>query len=59
MFNGCSSLSDIKSLQNWNVSNGKYFFSSMFAGFSSLIDIKPLQNWKVSKSKLKDTLIKI
>ena len=58
MFNGCSSLSDIKSLQNRNVSNGKYF-SSMFAGFSSLIDIKPLHNWKVSKSKIKDTLIKI
>jgi len=58
MFNGCSSLSDIKSLQNWNVSNRKYF-SSMFAGFSSLIDIKPLQHWKVSKSKIKDTLIKI
>ena len=42
MFNGCSSLSDIKSLQNWNVSNGKYFFSSMFAGFSSLIDINKI-----------------
>ena len=58
MFNGCSSLSDIKSLQKWNISIGKYF-SSMFAGFSSLIDIKPLQHWKVSKSKIKDTLIKI
>ena len=24
MFRGCSSLSDIKPLQNWNVSNKKY-----------------------------------
>ena len=25
MFNGCSFLSDMKSLQNWDVSNGKNF----------------------------------
>ena len=47
MFYGCSSLSDIKPLQNWNVSNGNNF-SHMFSGCSSLLDIKALQNWNVS-----------
>ena len=48
MFYGCSLLSDIKSLQNWNVSNGNNF-GYMFYGCSSLLDIKPLQNWNISK----------
>jgi len=47
MFFGCSSLSDIKSLENWNVSNGTYF-SWMFRGCSSLKDIKSLENWNIS-----------
>ena len=47
MFFGCSSLSDIKSLENWNVSNG-IDFSGMFWGCSSLSDIKSLENWNVS-----------
>ena len=47
MFYGCSSLLDIKPLQNWNVSNGNNF-SYMFYGCSSLSDINPLQNWNVS-----------
>ena len=38
MFYGCSSLIDIKGLENWNVSNGNYF-TSMFSECSSLIDI--------------------
>ena len=46
MFKGCSSLLDIKSLQNWNVSNGNNF-SSMFSVCSSLSDIKSLQNLNV------------
>ena len=37
MFWGCSSLSEIKSLENWNVSNGTNF-SCMFYGCSSLSD---------------------
>ena len=48
MFCGCSSLSDIKALENWNVSNGNNF-QSMFYGCSSLSDIKALKNWKISK----------
>ena len=47
MFYECKSLSDIKPLQNWNVSNGTNF-SHMFSGCSSsLSDINPLQNWNV------------
>jgi len=47
MFSLCSSLSDIKSLENWNVSNGTNF-SYMFDRCSSLSDIKSLKNWNVS-----------
>ena len=46
MFKGFLSLSDIKALQNWNVSIGIYF-SSMIKGFLSLFDLTALQNWKV------------
>ena len=49
MFFGCSSLSDIKALQNWKVSNGNNF-RFMFSGCSSLSDIKALQNWNVSNA---------
>ena len=52
MFSGCSSLSDIKALEKWNVSNGNNF-ESMFFGCSSLSDIKALEKWNVSKSLLK------
>ena len=45
MFSNCSSLSDIKSLENWNVSNVNNF-SHMFDSCSSLSDIKSLENWK-------------
>ena len=37
MFFGCKSLSDIKPLQNWNVSNG-YNFAYMFNEWESLSD---------------------
>ena len=47
MFHGCSSLSNIKPLEKWNVSNGTNF-SGMFRGCSSLSDIKSLENWNVS-----------
>ena len=47
MFWGCSSLNDIKPLENWNVSNGTNF-EGMFYGCSSLKDIKTLENWNVS-----------
>jgi len=47
MFDGCSSLIDIKGLENWNVLNGKYF-SYMFSECSSLKDTKELKNWNVS-----------
>ena len=55
MFNGCSSLSDIKGLENWNVSNGKDFsFIGMFYKCSLLLDIKGLLNWNVSDKIYED-----
>ena len=45
MFCECSSLSDIKPLENWNVSNGN-IFDNMFKECSSLLDITPFKNWK-------------
>jgi surface protein len=49
MLYGCSSLSDIKSLENWNVSHSNNF-NGMFYGCSSLSNIKSLENWNVSNS---------
>ena len=43
-----SSLSDIKGLDNTNVSNGNNF-SCMLDGSSSLLNIKGIQNWISSK----------
>ena len=51
MFSGCSSLSDIKSLSFWDVSNG-INFKNMFSYCSKLTNINPLQNWKVSNGKI-------
>ena len=51
MFKGCSSLSDIKVLEKWNVSNGNNF-DGMFMGCSTLLDIKG-EKWNVSKYLLK------
>ena len=48
MFYKCSSLSDIKGLENWNISKGNNF-SYMFNKCSSLSDIKPLEKWNLSK----------
>ena len=44
MFWGSLSLSDIKPLENWNVSIGNDF-GNIFCRCSSLLDIKPLENW--------------
>ena len=52
MFCGCSSLSDINGLKNWEVSNANNF-DRMFDGCSPLLNLKPLQNWKISKNKFK------
>ena len=51
MFRNCSSLSDIKSLEKWNVSNGNNF-SCMFSGCKSLSDIKSLEKWNVSNGNI-------
>ena len=48
MFRGCSSLSDIKSIEKWDVSENTNF-DSLFWDCSSLLDIKPLQKWDVSQ----------
>ncbi len=50
MFSECSSLSEIKVLENWNLSNGNDL-SEMFCGCSSLSDIQVLENWNLSKSQ--------
>ena len=47
MFSRCSSLSDIKAFEKWNVSKGN-IFKGMFSRCSYL-DKKALNNWKVSK----------
>ena len=49
MFYGCTSLSNIKPLEKWNVSNCTNF-SNMFNGCTSLCDINSLENWDVSNS---------
>ena len=51
MFYGCSSLTDINSLKNWNVSNDNDF-DHMFTRCSLLSDMTPIQNWKIQKYKL-------
>ncbi len=48
MFNGCESLVDISSLNNWNISK-VINFNSMFKGCSSLVDLSPLKEWDVSR----------
>ena len=55
MFLGCSSLPDIKPLQNWNVSNGNNF-NGMFYKCSSLCDFKTFQNWKDFKNMFDNNL---
>ena len=51
MFLECSSLSDIKSLEKWNVSNG-INFSYMLGGCSSLSNLKTLEKWNVSNRNI-------
>ena len=52
MFSQCSSLSNIKGIEKWNVSNGNNF-EGMFEGCSSLLDIRGIEKWNVSKSLLR------
>ena len=46
MFCGCSSLSDIKGLEKWNVSNDTEF-EGMFKECSSLTDFKRIGKWNL------------
>ena len=48
MFFFCLSLSNIKGLEKWNVSNGTNF-NSMFSFCALKSDIKALEKWNVSK----------
>ena len=50
MFYECSSLSDIKGLEKWNISIGNNF-EFMFYGCSSLSDIKGLEKMECIKWK--------
>ena len=47
MFGGCSSLKDISSLENWNVSKVKYF-QGMFNRCKELSNLGALRHWNVS-----------
>ena len=47
MFYACKSLSEIKGLEKWNVSNG-INFCYIFYECSTLSDIKGLEKWNVS-----------
>ena len=46
MFYGCSSLSDIKSLKNWNVTNSNNF-KGMYSKCSSLSEVKASKNLEI------------
>ena len=50
MFSYCKYLSDIKPLDNWNVSKAKSFIG-MFEELHELKDINPLKNWDVSNGE--------
>ena len=52
MFFDCSSLSDIKSMQNWNVSKTENF-AYIFFGCSPLLDISQIKKWKISEYNFK------
>ena len=52
MFYGCSSISDIKPLTNWNVSNGNDFGSMFYECNISVTDLKPLEKWNISLNDL-------
>ncbi len=56
MFNQYSSLSNIKALEKWNVSNGNNF-RCMFEGCSSLSNIKALEKWNLSNKTFIDDMI--
>ena len=47
MFRGCSSLSSLSDISNWNISNVKKM-SSMFKGCSSLSFLPDISNWNTS-----------
>ena len=53
MFYGCKLLSDIKSIEKWDISNGNNF-SYMFYGCSSLSDISFIKNWNFSNIQLNE-----
>ena len=54
MFKYCSSLSNIKPLENWDISNGESF-KYMFSCYKSLLGKKSLKCWNFSKERyLKD-----
>ena len=50
MFKDCSSLSNIKPIENWDVSNGDNF-EYMFSGCKDSLSTKPLKSWNFSKEK--------
>ena len=45
--NCCSKLSDLKPLENWNVSKCTNF-SYMFYNCTKFLDIKPIEKWDIS-----------
>ena len=47
MFNGCSTLINIKSLEDWDINNGECF-QCLFYNCRSLNDISPLKKWNIT-----------
>ena len=50
MFFDCSSLSDLRPLEKWNVSEGTNF-EGMFSECHLIESLKPIENWNVKNGK--------
>ena len=53
MFEGCSSLSDLTPISNWDVSN-VISFGILFAGCTNLTNLNALSSWNTSSAKYMD-----
>lgn len=56
MFDGCSNLTDISEIANWNILNSNGNLQWMFYDCSSLNNIEALRNWNVSNIKYMNSM---
>ena len=49
MFAGCTSITNLSGLENWNVSKAESFIN-MFINCRSLEDVSFINNWDISKT---------